>query len=194
MHAKITYYFHKPFGVLCQNIDQVPQSHQIVIPFHGIPVVREDMLVVVPMTFLHQDARLDTPPVPCTQIATFMHIAPRKRCAGNPGMARFLGDHLGTIPGYLLPTLFTHHYVHDLPFPLVDTVVVFYTIDPVKALSSVAPGCRKVIVALKLVEPFILLPHAGKGFVLQDHHIVPIILMAQSYNGSSILRKTILSM
>jgi len=65
----------------------VSQSHQIVIPLHGIPVVREDVLVVVPMTFLHQDARLDAPSVTCTQIATFVQIAPGKRFAGNPGMA-----------------------------------------------------------------------------------------------------------
>jgi hypothetical protein len=66
--------------------------------------------------------------------------------------------------------------MYDQLFTVVDSIGVLNIIDPLKTLSSIAPGCINMILALKLLDPLIFFPDAGKAFVLQYDHKIPAVL------------------
>ena len=72
---------------LSQNIDEMSQPHQKMISPHGVPVLREAMLVLISMTLLHQDAVLNRPAVTGAQITQFVNVVAAQRLTGDPRMA-----------------------------------------------------------------------------------------------------------
>jgi hypothetical protein len=54
-HTRIPNDFGETLGIPAESIKQVTQPHQVMIAFHGLPVVREAVLIVIAMVLLHQN-------------------------------------------------------------------------------------------------------------------------------------------
>ncbi len=74
-------------GIARQDIEQMSHAHQAVVAPHGISRIGKTMLILVTLVFFHEEANLDTPAVPCTQIAPGMHVARVQWSAGEPHVA-----------------------------------------------------------------------------------------------------------
>ena len=68
-------------GMLNQFINQMTHVHQIMIPFHRIPVMSEDMLILVALVLFLQNVVFQTPALPCHQIAASMNVLLTERFA-----------------------------------------------------------------------------------------------------------------
>ena len=95
-----------------QGVEQVSDSHQVVVATHGIPVLGEGVFVGIALVLFDQDAALDAPAVAPSQITALVDIVAIERAAGEPGVFGGFGDDLSMLID-LLPLFFTEHEVDD---------------------------------------------------------------------------------
>jgi len=67
--------FVKSFRILGQNIESMPNTHQIMVPLHGIPIIGKTVFILVTMALFHQKSGLNTPAVASAEVATLVYIA-----------------------------------------------------------------------------------------------------------------------
>jgi len=117
----------------------VCQAHEVVVAFHDVPLPGEGVLVEVALVFLDQEGAFDAPAVAGGEVAVGMHIEPMEGAAGDPGVFVLFGHDLLGFRIVFFPLLPAHHDVDVDGLLGVGSEVVADPVDPLEALSSLAP-------------------------------------------------------
>ncbi|KFB71095.1 MAG: hypothetical protein AW09_003793 [Candidatus Accumulibacter phosphatis] len=152
------------------------QAHEEVIALHGIPVEGKSMLVVVALVLLDKEARFDAPAMAGTEVAALMDMVLAERLAGEPGVARCLGD----CPGLFVdprPAFLTDHDVQLEMRTSVRTEGIVDVVDPGEVLSAFSPGLLADL-RLQGMQGVELLPDGGQILVLEHDHERPVVVTA----------------
>jgi hypothetical protein len=164
-----------PFSGQCQGIEQVRQAHQIMITLHGIPVVREGVLIAVTLPFFDLHAHFDAPTLARAQVAALMDRVVAQTLAGQPYMLGLLVDQLAGGRIDFLPGFFTADSMHQEAFA-VPLLARGDVVDPPELLLTPAPVLVFAVVGQARLERFDLLPHRGQTLSGQDNHKLPLVL------------------
>ena len=73
-YAKLKVLLGQCAGEARQRIEQMCQSHEVVIATHGMPVLGEQMLISVALMFFNQIGYFDTPAVSGGEIAALVEV------------------------------------------------------------------------------------------------------------------------
>jgi len=82
------------FGKARQGVEQMRQTHEVVVAFHRVPVLCEGVFVGVALVLFDQKGALDTPAIASTEIAAGMHIQSTEGAAGDPDVSVLFGHDL----------------------------------------------------------------------------------------------------
>ena len=120
LNPKFTEQLGQVFGKAGQGIEQMRQTHEVVIAFHGVPVFCERMLVGIALVLLNEKSPFNAPAITSTEITAGMGVEPTDWAAGDPRLFVLFGDDLRGLGVDLLPLLGTDHHVDvDMVFTVV---------------------------------------------------------------------------
>jgi hypothetical protein len=160
LHAQGLHLARDPFGGQRQGIEQVRQAHQVMVAFHGIPGVREGMLVTVALALLNLHAHFNPPALARGEVAAPMDIITPQRVAGDPHVASAFGDPFAAVGIDLLPGLFAADHMNEQALAVVS-VAIGNVVDPPKVLLPAAPGLALTVVGLTWLQRLDLFPDRG---------------------------------
>jgi hypothetical protein len=160
-----------PRGVLRKGIEQMGQTHELMKPFHRIPIIREGVLVVIPLALFHLHVDFDPPAIPRAQVTAFMEAVSMAGPTGEPHMAAAFVNNSGAFALHFLPVFFTHDDMNGQVF-LVMIVVVVDVVDPPKVLVAPTPGLDAFVLRLPRAQTGNLFPDARQAQVGQHNHLM----------------------
>jgi hypothetical protein len=136
------------------------------ITLHGIPVVREGVLIAVTLPFFDLHAYFDA-----KAAGTRQGCSAHGQCGGTDAgwtaillVDRLAGGRLDFLPGF-----FTAHYLHKEAFT-VPLIARGDVVESPELLLRPAPVRVFAVVGQARLERFDLFPHRGQTLIGQDNH------------------------